>query len=177
MRPLSNAIAVVGLSLLGCDTQQPAQSNDDRFVGQWLVQETEPHALYSASMFRLDADGSLAQTWDAGFYQGTHGYVRSSDSSINCSFGSKWRSRGSQVLIIDGVCNDEQGREIMLRFPENTSLNNADVSIEIVSVGGDENWLPPLWGWSFRKCASAESGPEECGATGPFYPTSSAPKS
>ena len=156
--------ATVALTMSACHVLQPDLDLDKRFIGTWLVHETEPHALYSASMFRFEADGELRQVWDAGFYEGTHGYVQSPDASVICAFGSKWRSRDAQVLTIDGVCDDGMSREIKLGFPPNTSQNSAAVSIVIMSVAGEAQWLPPRWGWAFKKCESRESSPEECGA-------------
>ena len=158
------------LVLLGCGDsgRQGAAQHDERFVGQWLVHEVEPHALYSASLFLFGGTGGLRQTWDAGFYpQATHGYVRSPDSSVICAFGSSWESRAAATVILAGVCTDGRARDIRLAFPADTQLDRTDVTPEIVSVGGETDWLPPLWGWAFRKCDSQMSKPAECGALFP----------
>jgi hypothetical protein len=177
------ALTAVSLSLVACgyravpqadggqplhadgeQAKQPNPDHDPRFVGAWLVHEVVPHALYSASIFRLGADGALVQTWDAGFYGGTHGYVRDPKKEITCAFGARWRSLGQDLMVIDGECSDARSREIRLRFATDPSMNHAGTKVRIESVGGEPGWLPPAWGWAFRKCRRPDDTPEECGA-------------
>jgi hypothetical protein len=125
----------------------------ERFVGFWFVEETEPHALYSASSYELSAVGEVALAWDAGYYGSPHGQVRSADGQLACQFGERWRSEGTETLIVDGDCSDGHAREIVLAFTNPPATNAEGADVEIVSVGGEGGWRPPVWGWSFTWCA------------------------
>ncbi len=158
--------ACVGMTLLaacGGAAPESGDQQDERFVGRWFIEETEAHALYSASTYAFAADGTLSLVWDAGLYGFPQGYVRSPDGALSCFFGDTWSSRGQELLVIDGACDDDSTRAITLRFTSAPSSNVAGAAVQIDSVGGQAGWLPPQWGWSFRKCA-----PEDpCTGTGP----------
>lgn len=132
-----------------------------RFVGHWFVEETQAHALYGASMYELAADGRVTLVWDAGVMGLPQGHVRSPDQGRTCQFGPTWHSRGDSVLVIDGACSDDASREIVLAFRNDPSTNAIRATVEIASVGGEGGWIPPAFGWSFQKCATATVGPCE----------------
>ncbi len=48
-----------------------------------------------------------------------------------------------------------------------TSLDGEAVTVQTGLVGGETEWLPPNWGWAFRKCPSDSSSPVECGGLVP----------
>ena len=134
-----------------------APDSAERFVGSWFVEETEAHALYAASSYQLHQDGSVELIWDAGWYQVPQGYVLSPDLSVQCLFGAEWMSWSDDRLLIVGNCSDDMERLIDLAFVSDPSGNAAGATVDIQEVGGEAGWLPPQWGWSFRKCAPFDS--------------------
>jgi hypothetical protein len=155
---MSWKLAGIGIALLAaCGGTAPSGvEQDERFMGRWFIEETVAHALYGASTYTLSADGTIELVWDAGIYGFPQGYVQSPDLAVRCFFGEHWTSRGSDVLVIEGDCDDETSREISLRFTSAAGQNAEGATVEIEAVGGEPGWLPPQWGWSFRKCASDE---------------------
>lgn len=149
-------IAVVGvLAVSGCGAEM-AGAGDERFAGRWLIEETEAHALYSASTYQLGDDGAVTLVWDAGLYGVPHGQVRRTDTGLVCVFGDRWRSLDEATLEIDGDCSDDAARTIVLWFANDAATNAVGADVHIASVGGESGWQPPPWGWSFRKCASGD---------------------
>jgi hypothetical protein len=146
-------LAILPLLALGCvATEPPDTERAERFVGFWFVEETEPHALYSASTYELSAGGELALAWDAELYGQPHGYVRSADGALRCDFSDTWRSTGDDTLVIEAACSDDRARDIVLYFANPPATNAAGADVTIVSVGGENGWQPPQWGWSFSWC-------------------------
>jgi len=74
------------LALVGCSVEMDAAGNE-RFAGRWFIDETEAHALYSASTYELSPDGDVTLVWDAGFYEIPQGHVRDADGEDLCTFG------------------------------------------------------------------------------------------
>lgn len=162
MQLVRRSVCMVMLVLFGCGSDAPGDvTPSERFVGPWFVEETEAHALYGASTYELAADGTMTLVWDAGLMELPQGHVRSPDRTRTCRFGTTWQSRGDGILVIDGACSDDAHREIALAFASDPSLNAIGANVEIISVGGEDGWLPPAFGWSFRKCATATDAPCE----------------
>jgi hypothetical protein len=157
MKLLRTGLAIALALLAACGgSAPPAGERDDRFVGRWFIEETTPHATYGASTYSFSADGTIELVWDAGIFGFPQGYVQNPDQSLRCFFGPTWTSRGADLLIIEGLCDDNSTREIALRFPLDPTQNATGTSVDIDSVGGAPGWLPPQWGWSFRKCTTDE---------------------
>ena len=160
---------VLGSFACGHNDMDPPIEATERFVGQWLISETEPHALYGESLFRFAADGSVAMIWDAGLYGEMHsqGHVRHPSDDLDapvCFFGASWHSIVSERMVIEGACSDNIPRPIELYFVSDAAANSAGATVEIVDVGGETGWLPPRWGWKFKKCQRINSSPGDCGA-------------
>jgi hypothetical protein len=149
-------IACLGLLMVAsCGAgSDPGQS--ERFVGRWFVEESVPRGGYNASTYELSPDGRVVLTWsfDERFPLGH--VVRASDD-IRCEFGVSWRSYGDDELAIDGDCSDGRAREIVIAFTNPAATNTVSTDVELASVGGEDGWEPPQFGWSFRKCTADES--------------------
>lgn len=156
------SVCICMFMLFGCSNDaQEVVTPDMRFVGYWFVEETQAHALYGASTYELATDGTMTLVWDAGLMGFPQGHVRSPDRSRTCQFGTTWHSNGDGILVIDGVCSDDASREIVLAFANDPSSNAIGATVEIASVGGEDGWIPPAFGWSFQKCVTASEGPCE----------------
>lgn len=157
MSPARRSLAAIAFALTaGCSAAGPAPGEPgqaERFVGRWFVEETEPHALYSASTYAFGVEGELALVWNADLVPEPHGYVRSPDLSIRCPFGDAWHAADDQRLVIASDCSDGVARDIELVFASDAASNQVGATVVIDRVGGEPGWAPPQWGWSFRKCA------------------------
>ena len=132
----------------------------DRFVGLWMVDQPY-HAGYEATFYALSADGQLRVVDSFGVGYGPNpgqfltGVVAPSfQSSLQCVFGSTWRSAEAKRLFITGDCTDGTGREIELSFESPASQNAAPegATVSLISVGGEPGWLHPDFDWRFKKC-------------------------
>ena len=154
MKILACIACLLGIGT-GCATEHSEQQSD-RFAGRWFIEETQAHALYGASTYELTPDGAVGLLWDAGLDEMPQGHVRHPDSATVCVFADGWRSFDDESLVVDVDCSDEVARALVLSFTSAPAANAVDADVTIASVGGESGWLPPEWGWSFRKCEAAE---------------------
>lgn len=128
----------------------------ERFVGNWLLHETVPHALDGATTYQLAANGTLELLWDLAYYERPFAHVVSPDESISCFLGTHWQSEGDDTLILEGDCSDGESRDIVLHFSSQSTQNLSGATTEILHVGNESGWTPPRNGWAFQKCAANE---------------------
>jgi hypothetical protein len=139
---------------------------DDRFVGLWMVDQPT-HGAYEVTFYTFEEGGQLLQTdfqdgWGGRFGE-TGSVAKAETFDPACTFGDEWHSAGANALVIQGDCTDEVEREIVLELDSDPSNNSemGGVTIKIVSVGGESDWIHADWPWMFRKC-EAEQTEGEC---------------
>lgn len=152
-----------------------AHEHDLRFIGLWIVEQNS-HALYEATLYDLQADGTLLEgpsvpadcTEGLSAHCVTGSVARCTPANGDCAdapscvFGDEWHSLGSASLVIAGECSDGLPRDIRLALDPsaegNTTFDGAGGTV--VSVGGESGWVHDNWDWSFRKCV--EDDLESC---------------
>jgi hypothetical protein len=176
----------IGLGL-GCmsplspaDEVPEERDHHERFVGRWVV-EQPTHALYEATYYTFEADGTLATGGsfpaDCSGHLSKHCVTGSvancvpdagtpCESDLTCVFGSEWYSLDASTLIIEGDCSDGAAREIRIALASDTSSNTqwGGAGGTLVSVDGEVGWSHDNWDWVFRKCPA---GTDESTCTPP----------
>jgi len=161
-------IATAAVVVAGCGTDEGlprfegevggeghrALERHERFVGLWLVAQPT-HATYEATYYDFREDGLLYahRSIDLGGHLQKHGVtgsVAQESSGISCVFGQRWYSLDPQTLVIAGDCSDARRREITLGFP--SSEDDLGLVVEIIAVGGENDWIHDNWDWMFKKC-------------------------
>ena len=138
------------------DPIEPTDDLDMRFVGQWQVHDNVPRGGITSDFYMFHADGRLElieQYTPAGVVWQCAQSRDCAQGQIEtqCSFGSRWWSRGPFKLFIEGECTDGQARAIELAFPEKTSDDPRlpGIEVSLISVDNDTS------GWS----AASFAGP------------------
>lgn len=131
---------------------------DSHFIGTWLVEQPY-HALYEATLYQFNADGSLEilNRFPAGFQTGS---ICSSTNGPVCYFGDQWSSRGSDTLVIKTACSDSVQRFVTLTFPTQTNCSNPQIWCGeplSISVQNDTSWHHYGFQWRWIKCISNQS--------------------
>jgi hypothetical protein len=126
-----------------------------RFVGEWQVSQPF-HALYEETFYSFGADGKLAHGRTCTFGAPADfetGVVGHPATRVQCLFGTRWASEGLATLLVEGVCDDDRSRAILLGFPADTSANTQGTGpVEVLSVGGEPGWVHASFEWWWRRC-------------------------
>lgn len=156
------------------------------WTGAWLVDQPA-HALYEATVYDFQPDGTLVQGESLFFDSGVQAEVgvvgkcvetyteeweecatngscetRQYTHCVNwdpiCTFGDRWGSRDERTLLIEGDCTDGTPHVIELTFPPDADLvEGAYLVPERIEVEGEE-WEHNWWEWAWHRCPS----PDEC---------------
>jgi hypothetical protein len=142
------AVPLVTL-LLGCGGHAPLVpgEQDDRFVGLWLIDQPA-HALYEATKYRFEADGTLIveDSCSLGYPEDyVTGHVWNEAGTVECRFGDRWRSDGPETLIITGDCDDGVSRDIVIAI-------SLSMEVDVQTVDGDPRWDHYQFDWRWLEC-------------------------
>ncbi len=126
-------------------------------TGFWYIDQPM-HALYEATVYRLEGDGAI--TAGAAFPEDYRtGTVGMKDQSISCEFAGTWSSDGQQWLEVGLTCSDGHSREALLYFEQGiTNCTGESGCFPLVhSVDGDtENWTRNWPEWMWVRCVDED---------------------
>ena len=139
---------------------------DSPLVGHWRA-ELGPHAMYEATVYEFQRDGSLSKLDSIATYSTAEDFavvmIYFPSSKVRCGLEGRWQAQDATLLLIETTCSNGQSHRIALELDWTPSENA--FGARLISVDGQQDWWPQegmgsRWPWSFTRCEPRDCLPD-----------------